>query len=81
MSKRFEKAKEYTEKYKDLLLPCKYCKSNDIHITSERMVMNDNHNYWCVTCSTMGCDCTKFYTSVNKAIKAWNEKHGVIIDS
>lgn len=75
MAKRFEKAREYTEKYKSVLLPCKYCGCKDIQITSEKMVMNDPKNYWCVTCSTYGCDCTGFYTSVRMAIKKWNERH------
>ena len=75
MAKRHELAKKYTEKYKDVLAPCKYCGNTDIHITSERMVMNDPKNYWCVTCSTRACDCTGFYTSVKEAINRWNEKH------
>lgn len=74
MAKRFEKAIYYTEKYKSILKPCKYCGSKDIHITSERMVMNDPQNYWCVSCSTHACDCTGFYTSVRKAIERWNEQ-------
>lgn len=76
MAKRFDKAREYTEKYKSMLLPCKYCGSEDIIITSERMVMNDSHNYWCVGCTTHACDCTGFYTSVKEAIKNWNKKQG-----
>ncbi len=74
MAKRFKLAKKYTEKYKNVLLPCKYCGNKDVHITSERMVMNDPKNYWCVTCSTHACDCTNFYTSVKVAIKMWNER-------
>lgn len=74
MAKRFEKAKEYTQKYKSVLLPCKYCKSDDIRITSERMAFGDNKNYWSVTCSTHACDCTHFYTRVTDAVQRWNEK-------
>ena len=32
MAKRFEKAKEYTEKYKSELLPCKVCGNTDVRI-------------------------------------------------
>ncbi len=78
MAKRFNKAREYTKKYKNKLLPCKYCGSNDIHITTERMVFNDPKNYWCVTCSTPFCDCTKFYTSVKQAIKSWNDRSEIV---
>lgn len=74
MAKRFEKAKEYTKKYKNVLLPCKWCGNKDINITSERMIFNDNKNYYSVTCSTTNCDCTKFYTSVKDAVIAWNKK-------
>ena len=77
MSKRFEKAKEYTQKYKSVLLPCKHCNSSDIRITSERMVFGDNKNYWCVSCSTPACDCTGFYTSVKQAVQRWNKQQAV----
>lgn len=75
MSKRFEKAKYYTEKYKSILIPCKYCGCKDIQINSDRMAFGDNKNYWYVCCLTRGCDCTGFYTSVRQAIKRWNENH------
>lgn len=74
MAKRFEKAREYTEKYKDVLRPCKYCKNTDIVIASERM-FGDNKNYWSVCCSTIGCDCTGNFTSVKKAVESWNERN------
>lgn len=72
MAKRFDKAKEYTEKYKDMLAPCKYCGSSDVIITSERVV---GETRWTVNCTTHACDCTAFCTSVKEAVKKWNEKH------
>ena len=74
MSKRFEQAKQYTQKYKDILLPCKYCGSQDVHITSERSIFGAK-NEWAVSCTTRSCDCTGQYTSVRKAVQAWNNKH------
>ena len=75
MAKRFEKAKYYTEKYKSVLLPCKYCRNTDIRIVSDRTgVIGDTKDGWSVVCTTKSCDCTGVYTSVKKAIEAWNGK-------
>ena len=74
MANRYEKAKEYTEKYKDVLLPCRTCGNKKIVITSDRAIFGDNKNYWSFCCSTHACDCTGFFTSVKKAIQKWNEK-------
>lgn len=73
MSKRFEKAKEYTEKYKNKLLPCKYCGNKNILIVSDRTIFPPKDG-WNVCCSTHNCDITATYTSVKEAIKRWNEK-------
>lgn len=73
MAKRFEKAKEYTEKYKSVLLPCRYCHNTDIRIESERTIFNPR-DAWSVTCSTPKCDCTRAYTSVREAVRVWNER-------
>ncbi len=67
MAKRFEKAKYYTEKYKSILNPCKYCGNKDIRIASDT-------DGWSVVCMTKSCDCTGVYTSVKKAIEVWNSK-------
>lgn len=73
MAKRFEKAKAYTEKYRDVLLPCRYCHNTDIRIESERtMTPGATRDAWSVTCSTPKCDCTSAYTSVKDAVAAWN---------
>lgn len=73
MAKRFEKAKAYTEKYKHLLQPCQECGNTDIHIVSDKMgVFGDSRDGWSVVCSTPRCDCTQPFTSVKKAIEAWN---------
>lgn len=71
MAKRFERAKAYTEKYSDVLLPCRFCHNTDIRIESERTIYNPR-DVWCVTCSTPKCDCTKAYTKVKDAVAAWN---------
>lgn len=44
--KRFEKAKYYTEKYKDVLFPCKHCGNRKIVIASKRGLLGDNKVYW-----------------------------------
>lgn len=72
MAKRFEKAKAYTEKYKNQLLPCRCCGNTDIRIESERMIFAARDG-WSVTCSTHACDCTGVYTKVVDAVKRWNE--------
>lgn len=87
MSKRFEQAKAYTEKYKDKLSPCRFCGNTDIRIASDResvIVGSDRkaygavrvryRNVWVVVCSTDRCDCTRNFTSVRKAIDHWNEQ-------
>lgn len=76
MAKRFEKAKEYTEKYKSILLPCKWCGNNDIRIKSDRMMFPPKDG-WCVCCATSSCDCTRTYLSVKDAVNRWNEMQGV----
>lgn len=79
MSKRFEKAKYYTEKYKDQLFPCKYCGNTDICIGSDREIFGTNgrppKEIWFVACMTPKCDTTGGSTSVIKEIIKWNERH------
>lgn len=70
MAKRFDKAREYTKKYKNMLLPCKVCGNKEITITSDIFC---GKYYWCVNCSTKGCNyCSD--TSITKVIKKWNEE-------
>lgn len=73
MAKRFEKAMEYTKKYKKDLNPCKFCGGSDIRIVSERTIFPAKDG-WSVCCSTHNCDATGTYTSVKKAIEAWNRR-------
>lgn len=73
MAKRFEKAIYYTQKYKNDLLPCKYCGNTDIRIVSERTIFPPKDG-WSVCCATHNCDITGTYTSVKKAIEAWNRR-------
>ena len=75
MAKRFEKAMAYTEKYKHLLSPCKYCGNTDVRIMSGRLILANPKDVWFVSCQTQNCDCTGDYTSVKKAIERWNEVH------
>lgn len=72
MARRFEKAKEYTAKYRGALLPCRNCGNTDIRIESDRMVYPPKDG-WSVCCSTPRCDCTAVYPSVRAAVKRWNE--------
>lgn len=72
MSRRFEKAKEYTKKYGGMLLPCKYCGRVDIKIVSDRSLFPPR-NVWGVCCPTPGCDCTGDHIKVIDAVNAWNE--------
>ena len=73
MARRFEKAREYTEKYKAVLLPCKHCGCTGVEIVSERTIFPPRDG-WSVTCTTPKCDCTGVYTSVRAAVRRWNEK-------
>lgn len=73
MANRFEQAKKFTEKYKRLLPPCRYCGNTDIRIVSDRTIVNPR-NGWSVCCMTPKCDCTGVYTSVKDAIEAWNRR-------
>lgn len=38
IAKRFEKAKEYTAKYRGVLSPCRHCGNTDIRIASDRSI-------------------------------------------
>lgn len=75
MSKRFEDAKRMTEKYRSRLIPCSYCGSTDIRVTSEREIFGIDGKparyYWGVSCPTRDCDCATDF-SIHKAIKKWN---------
>lgn len=75
MAKRFEKAREYTEKYKSMLLPCRICGNKNIVIVSDRTIFPPK-DVWRVCCSTHACDCTRDYTSVKEAVNHWNEMQG-----
>lgn len=72
MANRFKKAKEYTERYRGLLLPCCFCGNTDILIVSDRMIFPPKDG-WFVACSTPKCDCTGTYSKVKDAIQRWNE--------
>lgn len=72
MSKRFEQAKKYTEKYKSILLPCRICGNADVRIVSYREIFG-NKNLWGATCSSENCECTGVYANVKDAVKRWNE--------
>jgi len=74
MTKRFEQARRYTEKYKSVLLPCRICGNKNIVIVSDREIFYSRGNLWSVCCSTRACDCTKSFKSVKEAISRWNEK-------
>lgn len=71
MSKRYELAKKYNEKYKSSLKHCSYCGCKDINITTDRY---NSKNVWSVNCSNCG-DCIAFKTSIKEAIRLWNERN------
>ena len=74
MAKRFEKAREYTNKYGSQLLPCRFCGNTDIHILSDRTIFPPKDG-WVVSCTADTCgDCTATYTSVREAVRRWNEQ-------
>lgn len=72
MAKRFERAKEYTQKYKSQLLPCKWCHGTDIRITSDRTIFNPR-NVWSVDCSCGNC--VYGLVRVKDAVQRWNEQN------
>lgn len=80
MSKRFERAVYYTDKYKSILSPCKYCGNTDVRIGSDREIFGTDGNpqkeIWYVACMTPQCDTTGGSTSVIAEIQKWNERHG-----
>lgn len=73
MSKRYDLARKYTHKYKNILNPCKYCGNPEIVITTDRGLFVGKYS-WSVNCSTTGCDYVSD-TSIKKAVAKWNEKH------
>ena len=72
MAKRFDKAREYTRKYRDSLCPCRHCGNTDVQIWSD--ILSGKY-MWSVNCMTENCDYV-WDTSLRRAIKKWNEKHG-----
>lgn len=72
MANRFERAKEYTKKYKSVLIPCKFCGGTELCITSDRTVFNPR-NVWSVDC-TCG-NCVYGLIKVKDAIKKWNDQN------
>ena len=73
MSLRYEQAKQYTERYKNKLLPCAVCKSEDVRICTDRTIFPKPQNVWFVACQTPNCDCTDSFTSVKQAVARWND--------
>lgn len=75
MANRFEMAKKYTEKYKSMLVACKFCKRSDIRITSDRTIINPR-NVWSVDCSCGNC----VYGSirVKDAVRRWNDMNAEV---
>lgn len=70
MANRFEMAKKYTEKYKSVLVACKFCHGTDIQITSDRTIFNPR-NVWSVDCSCGNCVYGRI--RVKDAVSVWNE--------
>lgn len=70
---RFARAEYYTRKYKSLLQPCKHCGNTDIRVVSDRSIFPAK-DVWFVCCTTEKCDCTRSYTRIAEAVKAWNRR-------
>ena len=73
MAKRFEKAREYTQKYGPMLKPCKYCGNTDIRVVSDRTLFPKPKDVWSVVCMTPRCNFTGSHTKVRDAVARWNE--------
>ena len=85
MSKIYEKTRTLSKKYKDKLLPCKYCGNANIVIALDRESIpfinpdgkrdsRGTRYVWYVACSTRACDCGPSFSCVKKAVAAWNER-------
>lgn len=74
MAKRFELAKKYTEKYKSVLLPCRFCGNTDIKIVSDRTIFPKPRDVWSVVCTTPYCDSSNYHSCVKGAVEAWNKQ-------
>lgn len=72
--KIIEKAKRYTEMYRGVLHPCKYCGNTDIQIWYDRSVIGPTKYSWTVNCMTPNCDFT-LDTSIRRAVEKWNNRH------
>ena len=77
MANRFEKAKEYTQKHKNALLPCKWCHGTDIRINSDRQMFPKPRNVWSVDCSCGNC--VYGLPHIKDAISRWNAQNKEII--
>ena len=72
MSKRFELAEKYTQKYKAQLSPCPVCGNTDIRIVSDRGIF-PSRNLWGVVCTRKNCECTGAYPKVKEAVAHWKK--------
>lgn len=73
MAKRFEKAKQYTERDKVILQPCKNCGSTNILIipdTPDRTIFVSK-NVWSVNCVDCG-NCVYGKSKVKDVVEKWN---------
>lgn len=73
MAKRFDRAREYTQKYKHLLYPCKHCNGHNIGIESDRIFFPPQ-NVWNVVCADCG-NCVCGITKVRDIVKRWNDSN------
>lgn len=85
MSKRYELARRYTEKYRHRLTACPVCHGHvevvsdreRVYPPGKRYTVHDSlppaRNVWAVACETRGCECTGNYTKVANAVEAWEQ--------
>ena len=72
MAKRYEKAREYTLKYRGQLRPCFFCGNKELDVYSDRSTF-PSRDVWGISCSKCG-DCVRPDTSVRRVVEYWNDR-------
>lgn len=72
MAIRFQKARQYTEKYRGQFVSCKFCGNTDIRIWTETETFGGKP-YWTVCCMTPCCDAIRV-DKIRDAVRNWNER-------
>ena len=70
MAKRFERARRYTEKYREKLKACYHCGWTGMTIEADLLL---GKPVWSVTCQ---CGNYAWDSSVKRAVEKWNAQEG-----